>query len=1041
MPSPLLSLLLAAALSAGQALAAAEPVQFNRDVRPILSDHCFACHGFDAKKRQADLRLDQPDGPGGALVPTKEGRFPIKPGDPSASELWLRITSSDPEELMPPPKSHKTLSPAHRETLRRWIEQGAPYQRHWAFEPLPASPHPPTATPGDQPLDAFVLARLHQEGLAPSPPADPTTLVRRVTLALTGLPPSLAEIDAFLQDPHPDAYERLVDRLLASPRFGEQMARNWLDVARYGDTHGLHLDNERSMWPYRDWVVQAFNRNLPFDQFTIEQLAGDLLPNPTQDQLVATGFSRCNVTTGEGGSIDAEQTFRYAVDRTATAMQTWMGLTGGCAVCHDHKFDPLSQKEFYSLYAFFYSAADPANDGNTLITAPSVQLKSPQDEAQLAALAAQAETQEKERRELILALPYQDPATQDPLPAAQHLETVWVDDSGPSGADFKASPGHPTHWITSDVGPVHRGQRALRRQGVGLTQDVYEGHPTPPLAIPPGARLFAHVYLDPADLPRSIMLQYSRGGWEHRAVWGDPEAIAWGAAQSTERAAMGPLPPAGQWVRLEFPADQVGLKSGDSLDGLAFTQFGGTVIWDHCGVLATIDPARDPATSLSAWIAQASQGDPPAALPEAERALLKKPAASRTAEDLQLLRSHYLLHINQNAQTVGQALATSAAALRKQRDDLQASFPGSFIMKDLDPPRQAHVMKRGAYDQPGDPVSRGVPAMLPPLKVAPGTTPTRLDLARWLVAPEHPLTARVTVNRFWQQFFGVGLVKTSGDFGSQGDAPSHPELLDWLAATFRQSGWNVKSLARLLVTSATWRQSSALADPSADLSSDPLNRLLARAPRLRLEAEEIRDQALAASGLLNLTMGGRGVRPYQPPNIWEPVGFTGSNTANYTPDQGPALYRRSLYTFLKRTAPPPFMTNFDAPSREQICAGRERSNTPLQALQLMNDVQHFEAARVLAERTLTAGGPTLPERLTFCFRTVTGRWPLPQEAALLEQNLARQRRAFDSAPAEAAQVLAAGQAPPHPGLPPAEVAAWTLLANLLFNLDDALTRN
>ena len=1043
----LLPLSLVATLSATLSAAAAPTsgtgdsvIQFNRDIRPILSDTCFACHGFDAKTRKAGLRLDIPHGDGGALMPNKDGRFAIKPGDPAASEMWQRIISTVEDDVMPPPESHKSLSDGQKSILKRWIEQGAPYQAHWAFEAPVAAAEPATTFASRQAnsIDAFIFARLEALGLHPSPEADRETLIRRVTLALTGLPPRVAEIDAFLKDTEPGAYERVVDRLLASSHFGEEMARHWLDVARYGDTHGLHLDNERSMWPYRDWVVSAFNKNLPFDQFTIDQLAGDQLPEPTQDQLVATGFSRCNVTTGEGGSIDAELIFRYAVDRTSTAVQAWMGLTAGCAVCHDHKFDPISHKEFYSLYSFFYSAADPAMDGNTLLTAPTVQLKSPQDEATLAGLSAKINASESQRREVMLAVAYDDPAGRTPRAEAQVVEWAWIDDAPPEGAALSASPGHPTEWVTADTGRVFSGQRALKRRDAGLTQDVWEGKATPPLIVPAGGKIFAHVFLEPADLPRSIMLQYNRGGWNHRAVWGDIEAIPWGAANTTERVAMGPLPKAGEWVRLEFPAEQIGLKAGDELQGFAFTQHGGTVFWDRSGVVSQSDPAADPAQSLAAWALPFASAEPPADWPADVRAALKQPANQRTASDHAVLRDYYLLHVNAAARTAGEPLAVEIAALKKQRDDMQASFPATFIMKDLDPPRQAHVMERGAYDRPGAAVERGVPAVLPPLKTEPGKMPNRLDLARWLVSPEHPLTARVTVNRFWQQFFGTGLVKTSGDFGSQGEAPSHPELLDWLAVDFRDNQWNMKSLVRLLVTSATWKQSSVL---TGTTPSDPENRLLSRASRLRLGAEEIRDQALATSGLINLTIGGRGVRPYQPPNIWEPVGFTGSNTANYVQDTGAALYRRSLYTFIKRTAPPPFMTNFDAPSREQVCAVRERSNTPLQALQLMNDVQHFEAARALAERMLTEGGTTPPERIAWGFRTVAGRRPDARESAIIEENVAQQLGAFQAEPEAAAKVVDAGDSTARPGLDPAELAAWTMVGNLLLNLDETITRN
>ncbi len=1027
------------AVAAPAVRADGQAVEFNRDIRPILSDNCFACHGFDAKTREAGLRLDVPDGEGGALVPSKDGVTPVKPGDPDGSEVWRRITAISEDDVMPPPKAHKTLSPEQKDLLRRWIEQGAPYQRHWAFEPpvKPAVPETRFAERARTPVDAFLFSRLEREGLEPSAEAGRETLIRRATLALTGLPPTIAEIDAFLADAGPDAYERLVDRLLASPHFGEQMARHWLDVARYGDTHGLHLDNERSMWPYRDWVVGAFNRNLSFDQFTIEQLAGDLLPAPTREQLVATGFSRCNVTTGEGGSIDAEWLFRYAVERTSTAVQAWMGLTAGCASCHDHKFDPLSTKEFYSLYSFFYSAADPAMDGNTLLTAPTVQLVSAENESALADFEKQIAAREAQRRDLMLALEYIDPAGQDPPPGPQSIETAWIEDVVPEGARVSASPGQPTEWVTAESGHVFSGERALKRTDPGLAQDVIENLTNPPLVIPPGGRLFAHVFLDPGNLPRSIMLQYHKANWEHRAVWGDYNAIDWGAPNTTSRVSMGALPHAGEWTRLEFPAEQVGLKPGDQITGLAFTQYGGTVFWDRAGVVSVLDPAGDPASSFAAWIRKYEAPAPPDDVPGPVRESLNRPAADRTPEDAARLREHYLLHVNAKAREAGEPLASEIAGLKKQRDDLRSALPATFIMGDVNPPRQAHVMERGAYDRPGEPVERGVPAALPPLKTEPGKVPNRLDLARWLVAPEHPLTARVTVNRFWQQFFGVGLVKTGGDFGSQGEAPSHPELLDWLAVDFCESGWDMKRLVRLLVTSAAWRQSSVVPDPARD----PENRLAARSPRLRLDAEELRDQALAASGLMNPAMGGKGVRPYQPPNIWEPVGFVGSNTANYTQDTGQALYRRSLYTFFKRTAPPPFMANFDAPNREQICTSRERSNTPLQALQLMNDVQFFEAARGLAERMLTEGGATAAERLAWGFRTVTARRPRPEEAAILEAHIEHQLASFRENPELAAKVIDAGDSSPRPGLDPAELAAWTLAGNLLLNLDEAVTRN
>ncbi|MBL9173182.1 MAG: PSD1 domain-containing protein [Verrucomicrobiales bacterium] len=1030
-------------------ISAAEPARpatlaFNRDIRPILSDHCFACHGTDARKRKAGLRLDLAEG---AYTTNKHGIPAIRPGSLSGSELWKRITTEDPEEVMPPPDTHKPLSAEQRDLLRRWIEQGAPYQRHWSFEPLATPPVPASvagsATPDENPIDRFIRSRLSQEGLSPAPEADRSTLIRRLSFDLRGLPPTPAEVDAFLADTRPGAYRRLVDQFLASPAYGEEMARHWLDVARYGDTHGLHLDNERSMWPYRDWVVGAFNRNLPFDEFTIEQIAGDLLPSPTPDQLTATGFSRCNVTTGEGGAIDAEFLFRYAVDRTATVAETWLGLTAGCAVCHDHKFDPLSTREFYSLYAFFYSAADPAMDGNTLLTAPTVRLPKMEDTRRLADFDVEISSAEDRVREALAAVSYTDPATLTPPPPVREVETVWLDDDFPTGAKVTAS-GAPTRWTESGSGPVFSGRRALHRKDGGIAQDFYDSGAAP-LEIPQGATIFAHVYVDPADPPKTIMLQYNKDGWEHRAIWGDPDAIGWGEKDKPSRARIGDLPKAGEWVRLEFPAERVGLKPGDKVTGLAFTQYGGTVSWDKAGVLGRIDPAHDPLYSLRVWQEQ-REGKSPDGLPDALKSIFKNTTpAQRSASDAQALRDYYLSNVCLSTRPTFEPLVSTVARLRRERSDFENAITATFVFRDLDKPRDAFVMMRGQYDKPGDKVVPAMPAALsaPQGRISGNSDSAprlnRLDLARWLVSSDQPLTARVTVNRFWSQFFGTGIVRTTSDFGSQGEPPVHPELLDWLANTFRESGWDVKWLVREMVTSATYRQSSRVTREL--VQRDPENRLLARGPRFRLGAEQIRDNALFAGGLMDSRLGGKGVKPYQPPNIWEPVGFVGSNTREYKQDTGSALYRRSLYTFFKRTAPAPFMTTFDAPNREQGCTRRERSNTPLQALQLLNDIQHFEAARGLATRMLTEGGRTPAERITFAYRTLLSRPPTPDELAVVTAALERHRARYAADPASARKAVTFGESRAPQDLPEAELAAYTLAANLLLNLDETVTRN
>jgi len=987
------------------------------------------------------LRLDVRDE---ALKPADSGETPLVPGKPEASELVRRVLSDDAGEVMPPPEANKTLSAEQRDLIRRWVEQGAPYERHWSFEPPVKAAPPAVLAPGQDasanpnPIDAFIADRLRREALAMSPEADRETLIRRVALALTGLPPTLAEVDQFLGDSAPDAYEKMIDRYLASERFGEEQARHWLDVARYADTHGLHLDNERQMWAYRDWVIGAFNRNLPFDQFTIEQLAGDLLPEASLDQLTATGFIRCNVTTGEGGSIDAEWVYRNAVDRATTAAEAWMGLTAGCCVCHDHKFDPVTMKEFYSLYAFFHSAADPPLDGNALLTSPSLKLARPEHQRKLAEFDAQIAAKQRQLDERAAAIAYTDPATVTPPPPAETFEQIWFDDEFPSGGRVFASPGHATTYVTAGEGPVLSGQKAVKRMDQGLAQDVIEG--TSPLDIPPAARLFANVWIDPHAAPKTLMLQYFKGGWLHRAVWGDYDAIDWGARNTTERVLIGPLPQSGQWVRLEVEAARLGLKAGDQITGFALTQFGGTVFWDLVGVAGRSDPAGDPRRSLRAWWQQQAGKDTPGVPEELNQVLKAGPDKKPAPEVEKRLRDYYLQNVCLDTKPQLETLAKELAAVKRQREEYDQGIPSTFIFRDLPQPRESFVMLRGNYNKPGEKVEPDVPAVLPPLKKDdPNRRATRLDLARWLMTPEHPLTARVTVNRFWQQLFGVGLVKTSYDFGSQGELPSHPELLDWLAVSFRERGWDVKQLIRQMVTSATFRQQSRVTPEL--LQRDPENRLYARGPRFRLAAEQLRDNALFVSGLVNLQMGGRGVNPYQPPNIWEPVGFVGSNTANYRQDTGPALYRRSIYVFFKRTAPPPFMVNFDAPNREAFCTRRDRSNTPLQALQLMNDIQHFEAARALAERLLTEGGATPAERIGYGYRLVLARRPGPEETAVVQTLLEKQLARYQQAPDAAAKAIRNGASAPKTGLAEPELAAWTLVANLLLNLDETVTRN
>lgn len=1052
--SGLAAVLFIAVSASGAATPAARNIDFNRDIRPILSDNCFACHGFDAKKRKAGLRLDVAEG---AFAKNKEGIAAIKPGDADGSEIIKRIVTKDEDDVMPPPDTHKKLTSAQIETLKRWVAEGAPYKKHWAFEPPVKVSVPVMArskelgagseeVAGTSPIDSFIAAARVEHKLTSSPLATKEEQIRRVTLDLTGLPPTPAEVDAFLADTTPGAYERVVDRLMKSVRYGEHMARYWLDAARYGDTHGLHLDNERGIWPYRDWVVRAFNNNLPFDQFTVWQLAGDLLPNATQEQIVASGFNRCNVTTGEGGSINEEWIYRYAVDRTDTMMSVWLGLTGGCAVCHDHKYDPITQKDFYSLYAFFNSAADPAMDGNILLTAPSLRLSTPEQAKQIAEFDKQIAAKQADIRKAVATLNYVDPATQTPAPPVQTSEVVWFDDAFPPKANVESSGGHATTFVTKDKGPVASGTRALKRTATSVSQDFFSTGGS--FTIPPNGKLSVQCYIDPANKPKSVMLQFFVGGWNHRAVWGEEGAIPFGKVRTTERVMIGALPEAGQWAKLEFAADRLGLKPGMKVTGFAFTQFGGTVYWDRLAMSSRVDPAKDPQWSWSKWI-EKNQGKRVEGLPNDLLTLVRgKKANEWPAADAKRVKDWWFENEYQGARGVVETAKAEKLAIEAKKTTLESLIPASLVMADLPEPREAFVMQRGQYDKPGDKVTRNTPAVFPALPKKDNYN--RLDLAQWLVSPQHPLTTRVTVNRLWQQFFGTGIVKTANDFGSQGTPPTHPELLDWLAIDFREHGWDVKRFVKQIVMSQTYRQSSKtnLQVRSSDQSGlgsslydiDPENKWLARGPRHRLDAEVLRDQALYVSGLLNQTVGGKGVRPYQPDNIWEPVAYSGSNTRSYVRDTGAALYRRSLYTFYKRTAPAPSMTTFDAPSREQVCLRRERSNTPLQALALMNDIQHMEAARNFAQRILLEGGNTFDKRLTFAFRSVVSRFPRAEEGAVVNDTLQKHLARYQAAPDAAKQLITFGDSKPDPKLKPEELAAWTMIGNLLLNLDEALNQ-
>lgn len=1024
------ALLLLSTLIVFSAQADEKKIDFSRDIRPILSNNCFKCHGFDEKQRQGGLRLDIKEG---ATAKLESGASAIVAGKSGESELAKRINSADESTKMPPPATGKRLTPQQIELLTKWIDQGGEYATHWSFI-APVRHTPPEVTHAEavrSPIDRFILKRLEEEGLQPSAPADKITLLRRVTFDLTGLPPTPAEVDAFLADNSPQAYETVVDHLLQSPRYGEHMARYWLDAVRYGDTHGLHFDNERSMWPYRDWVIRAFNDNKPFDQFAIEQVAGDLLPNSTLEQKIGSGFNRCNVSTSEGGSINDEVLVRYATDRTEAVSTVFLGLTMGCAVCHDHKFDPLTQKEFYQLFAFYSSAADAAMDGNAISPPPIMKLTSPENEAQLKEFDAQIAKLNEQIGSELAKVEYTDPTPDGNAKPLEAAEYVWIEDAAPPGASLQGN----TEWkfVTKADGQVFSGEKATTRQATDLSQHFFTGA-SPGLKIGEGDKLFAYVYLDPSNLPKTIMLQFNDGSWEHRCFWGE-DAIAWGSPDTPAHVPMGPLPKAGEWVRLEIEAAKVGLNPGAVLNGWAFTQFAGTVFWDKAGSVTKTPQDGQGFESLAAWEAYENSQSKPTA-PAEVIAAIKTEIATRNDAQKKQIRDYFLQNVYAKTKAVFDGIKQQIADVNKKKTDLDNSIPTSLVMAEMAQPRETFVLIRGAYDKKGDKVTPGVPAILPPL---PADAPlNRLGLAKWLVDPAHPLVARVTVNRFWQQYFGQGIVKTAEDFGSQGSWPSHPELIDWLATEFIASGWNVKHVQKLIVMSGTYQQSSKVMPEM--VQRDPSNELLARGPRFRLDGEVLRDSALFTGGLLVEKIGGRGVRPYQPEGIWEAVSFLGSNTQIFKPDAGESLYRRSLYTFWKRTAPPPSLTTFDAPSREACVVRRGRTNTPLQALVLMNDKQYVEAARKLAQRMILEGGATPEERLTYGFRWTTARKPSAEELAVLVRVYQSHLAEYQADKAAAEKLIAVGETKRDEVLDASDLAAYTMTANLMMNLDEAVTK-
>ena len=1022
-------------------------LDFNRDVRPILSDRCFACHGPDAEDRQAGLRLDGRDA---AITALESGGTAIVPGKPEASEMLVRITSTDPDVVMPPPHVNKPITQAEAEVLRRWIAEGAEYRGHWAFERVqrPAVPEVKNAAWPQTPIDRFILARLEHEGLAPNAEADRVTLARRVALDLTGMPPTPADVDAFLADQSPNAYEAYVDRLLASPHFGERMAIEWLDAARYADSHGYQTDSSRSNWPWRDWVIAAFNRNLPFDQFTVEQLAGDMLEHPSRDQIVATGFNRNHRINGEGGIIAEEWRVETVIDRVETTGQTWLGLTVGCARCHDHKYDPVTQKDFYALFAVFNNVpesgtimgAQNRSGGNS---DPLHLLPSPQQEQELARLeqvVSDAEiAHQAEVANIDSLVAAWEETSRRALPTThavwEPLEPLELRSSG--GATFRRS--EDGSWYVEGQLPPH---------------DTYEFESLVPAGTFSGLRLEV---LPDASLAGNG--GFGRAGNGNIVVTKleveiDPPGDAKAIPVKLKRAEA-------DYEQDNWPAASV-LKGeqgkGWAIDGqvaekrqprhLAVFTNKAVAVPENSRLVIRIRQEAFDGHAIGRFRLAFSSDDPSllgvagVKLPDGVKAAITVEREQRTPEQQAEIVTFYRANVDGPIRQTERARDAAKKSVEAFRDAL----PSAMVMKEGDP-REAFLLIRGEYDKRGDRVEAALPAFLPHSPA--GTQTDRMSLARSIVSRDNPLTARVWVNRIWERFFGTGLVKTSENLGSQAEYPSHPELLDWLAAEFMEAAampavngqsaqpWDMKAFMKMVLMSSVYRQNATVTP--ANLTRDPANRLLSRAARLRLPGEAVRDTALAASGLLVPTIGGPSVRPWMPDGVWDETSKYG-DLRGYKPDTGAGRYRRTMYTIWKRTAGPPTMLLFDAPNRETCTVKRSRTNTPLQALALLNETTFIEAAHGLAARMIAEGGTSAADRIAHGFRLALGRQPTTAELATLVAGFEADFSRFSAEPTAAEQYLAVGLVKYPDHVPVAECAAYSLAANVIINLDEFVMR-
>ncbi|MEQ8784857.1 MAG: DUF1553 domain-containing protein [Pirellulaceae bacterium] len=1044
-------------LLSGFGLASAEESpQYNRDVRPILAEYCFACHGADSAARKADLRLDQRE------AAIEFGA--ITPSAPDESELLARITSDDADLVMPPPETKKTLSAEQKEILRRWIASGAEYQPHWSFIP-PARPQLPAVTNqawGNNPIDRFVLAKLETQGLAPAAEADARTLFRRLHLDITGLPPSPDDAAAFVKDYQQRKDEALsdwIDRLMESTAWGEHRARYWLDAARYGDTHGLHFDNYREMWPYRDWVIRAFNANQPFDQFTVEQIAGDLLEDPSDDQLIATGFQRCNITTNEGGTIDEENLANYAVDRVQTFGWVYLGLTTNCSQCHNHKFDPFTQKDFYSLAAYFRNTTQQAKDGNTKEGRGPILVIPPQEDRprwevlpkEIAAATAKRDSRKKQaRQDFDKWLATAKPEAIGDGPSADLLVHARLDEGAGKEA-AAAGEGSPTIEATGEI--------TWEKGGVFGPAPVIQAGATFELGDQGDFEIdqpFSYgAWVKPASADASAAIvarmdeKTAHRGWD---LWQNGQSFSvhlidsWpnnGIKVTTRRRVVRP----GKWQHVLATYDGSGSPDGIHIyvDGRDEQLRVENKTLKPKATIHADTPLRIGQRSEGAVLAGAAVQDVRVygrRLSEAEvsdlanystlRKHLATPADKRTPQQTTALFDHYLL--TRDAEYP--ALEHKLAELETERHAIQARSAVTHIQEEKPTPAMAHVLMRGEYDRPAEEVAAATPESLHPMPQ--GAPNNRLGLAQWLVDPANPLTARVTVNRFWQQVFGRGIVATPEDFGVMGAPPTHPELLDWLAVDFRESGWDVKRFFKQMLMSAAYRQAAVVTPEKLEQDRD--NALLSRGPRFRMDAEMVRDAALAASGLLSSKMYGPSVKPYQPEAIWDIVGLPGGDTRTYVQDHGEDLYRRTVYSFWKRMAPPPNLDAFNAPSREVCTVSRERTNTPLQALVTLNDPQFVEASRHLAERALLAAGDDDAKVVEFIALHVLGRGAEKRELAVLLADQKEFLAYYESKTDDAEALVSVGESKVDKTLDAAELAAWTMVASEVMNLDEALNK-